>query len=159
MIQGVKIKNLTVRQDVPDVQQSGVKPGFLMEVLRADEEMFEKFGQSTMTVAYPGMIKGFHYHKLQTDMWFVATGKALIVLHDLREDSPTKGETQTLTTGVGEYKLISIPVGVAHGYKVLSEEPVILFYHTTEPYNVKEPDEQVIPHDDKEINFDWSSNG
>src|SRR3989344_6047751 len=156
MIAGVKIKNLKIHQDIPDTEEQATKLGFLMEILRSDEEIFKKFGQSTMTVAYQGTIKGFHYHEVQDDMWFVATGRALIVLHDLRPDSPTFKQTETMYAGQGDYKLISIPVGVAHGYKVLSEEPVILFYHTTEPYNKDNPDEQVIPFDDPSINFNWN---
>lgn len=155
MIEGVKIKELKVWKDKPDLEQPDVKPGFLMEVLRSDENLLRKFGQTTFTVAYPGTIKAFHWHKKQDDLWFVAQGKAMIVLHDLREDSKTKGETQVIYAGEGDYKLILIPVGVAHGYKVLSDEPVLLFYHTTEPYNAKNPDEERIAHNDPKIGFDW----
>ncbi|MDZ4243500.1 MAG: dTDP-4-dehydrorhamnose 3,5-epimerase family protein [Candidatus Doudnabacteria bacterium] len=157
MIDGVKIKNLTVHQDIPDVDQPGVPPGYLMEILREDDEIFKKFGQSTMSVAHKGMIKGFHFHEKQDDLWFVATGKVIIVLHDLRPDSPTFGQTETLYAGKDDYKLVMIPTGVAHGYKVLSEEPVLLFYHTTEVYNPKQPDEKVIPPDDPKINFNWGN--
>ena len=157
MINGVKIKNLTVHQDIPDVDQPGVERGILMEILRTDEEIFSRFGQSTMTVAHPGTIKGFPVHKTQPDLWFMATGKAMIVLHDLRPDSSTYKQTEVLTAGRDDYKLVSIPVGVAHGYKVLPGEPVILFYHTTEPYNKDNPDEQVIPLDDPGIGFDWGA--
>lgn len=165
MIQGVKIKKLVVHQDVPDtpssspsklVGESGNRTGFLMEVLRNNEGLLKKFGQTTFTVAYAGTIKAFHWHKKQDDLWFVATGKAMVVLHDLREDSKTLGETQVIYAGSDDYKLILIPVGVAHGYKVLSDEPVLLFYHTTEPYNAKNPDEERLPHDDPKIDFDWN---
>ena len=155
MIDGVKIKNLAVHKDIPDADQPGIKLGILMEILRADEEIFKKFGQSTITIAYKGTMKGFHVHEIQDDLWFMATGKAFIVLYDAREGSPTGGETQTIFAGEGDYKLVSIPVGVVHGYKVLSEEPVILFYHTTEPYNPAKPDERRIALDDPEINFNW----
>ncbi|MEW6407326.1 MAG: dTDP-4-dehydrorhamnose 3,5-epimerase family protein [Patescibacteria group bacterium] len=155
MINGVKIKALKVWKDKPDLDQPDVKLGFLMEVLRADEGLLKKFGQTTFTVAYPGTIKAFHWHKSQDDLWFVATGKAMIVLHDFRENSKTKGETQVIYAGKDDYKLVVIPVGVAHGYKVLSDEPVLLFYHTTEPYDAKAPDEERIPYDDKKIGFDW----
>lgn len=154
MIKGVKIKKLTVHQDIPD-QRKKVKPGFLMEVLRNDEGLLKQFGQTVFTVAYQGTIKAFHWHKKQDDLWFVATGKAMVVLHDLRENSPTKGETQVIMAGEGDYKLILIPQGVAHGYKVLSDKPVLLFYHTTEPYDAKNPDEERIPFDDQGIGFDW----
>lgn len=156
MIEGVKIKQLTVHKDIPDRDEDIGKPGFLMEVLRDDEQLLSRFGQSTMTLAYEGTIKAFHYHEHQDDLWFVATGKAMVVLHDLREDSPTKGETQVLTAGKDEYKLIVIPIGVAHGYKVLSQEPVILFYHTTSSYNPQQPDEKRLPYNDPSINFDWT---
>lgn len=155
MIEGVKVKILTVHGDDPDVDQKGVKPGYLMEVLRADEGLLRSFGQSTLTVAYPGTIKAFHWHERQDDLWFVATGRAVIVLHDLRQGSPTRGRTQTVFAGAGDYKLILIPVGVAHGYKVVSSDPVLLFYHTTEPYDGKDPDEKRIPYDDAKVGFEW----
>ena len=53
--------------------------------------------------------------------------------------------------------MIVIPVGVAHGYKVVSEEPVLLFYHTTESYDQDNPDEERIPYNDPAIGFDWGS--
>jgi dTDP-4-dehydrorhamnose 3,5-epimerase len=58
--------------------------------------------------------------------------------------------------GRNDYKLIVIPQGVVHGYQVLSDDPVFLFYHVTELYEPKNPDEQRIPHDDSRIHFDWT---
>ncbi|MDO8581694.1 MAG: dTDP-4-dehydrorhamnose 3,5-epimerase family protein [bacterium] len=156
MIDGVKIKTLKVFPDKIDLGEQIKTPGFLMEVLRNDEGLLPRFGQSTFTVAYEGAIKGFHWHKKQDDLWFIATGRAMVVLYDLREGSSTKGETQVMMAGMNDYKLIVIPKGVAHGYKVIGKEPVILFYHTTECYNPKDPDEHRIAWDDKKIGFDWS---
>jgi len=157
MIDGVKIKFLKVFKDIPDTNNPDEKPGYLMEVLRSDENLLQKFGQTTFTVAYPGTIKAFHWHKKQDDLWFIAEGKAQIVLHDLREASPTFGETQVVMAEGETPQLILIPIGVAHGYKVLGEKPALLFYHTTEPYNAKEPDEERIPYDDPVIGFDWEN--
>lgn len=157
MIAGVIVKNLKVHQDIPDTDQTDVKSGFLMEILRSDEEIFKKFGQSTVSFAHPGTIKGFHVHEIQDDLWFMATGRSLIVLHDLRPSSPTYKQTETIYAGKDDYKLVVIPVGVAHGYKVLSDEPVVMFYHTTEPYNAEKPDEKRIPWNDSSIGFDWNA--
>lgn len=157
MIDGVKIKKLKVHKDVPDTNNPDEKPGYLMEVLRSDEELLKKFGQTTFTVAYPGTIKAFHWHKKQDDLWFIAAGRAMIVLYDLRDGSPTKGETQTILADENEPQLVLIPVGVAHGYKALGDKPVLLFYHTTETYNAASPDEQRISYDDKKINFNWNN--
>jgi len=166
MIEGVKIKNLKVWPDIPDTPSSSIpnsggeagggRSGFLMEVLRDDEGLLKKFGQTTFTVAYRGTIKAFHWHESQDDLWFVATGRAIVVLHDLRAESPTQGQTQVIEAGEGDYKLILIPVGVAHGYKVVSDEPVLLFYHTTEHYDAAAPDEKRMPWNDPKIGFDWN---
>ncbi len=156
MIDGVRIKKLKVHKDVSDTNNPDEKPGYLMEVLRADEGLLAKFGQTTFTVAHPGTIKAFHWHKKQDDLWFIAQGRAVIVLYDLRDESSTHGETQTILADENNPQLVVIPKGVAHGYKALGEKPVLLFYHTTEPYNATAPDEERIPHDDPKINFNWN---
>tara|TARA_Y100000817_G_scaffold269539_1_gene227161 strand:+ start:2330 stop:2809 length:480 start_codon:yes stop_codon:yes gene_type:complete len=157
MIDGVKIKNLIVHQDVPDTKDENSKKGFLVEVLRNDDELLDKFGQSTFTIAYHNTIKAFHWHKKQDDLWFISSGKAFVVLYDLRQKSPTYAKKQIISAGKDDYKLILIPRGVCHGYKVVSKEPVALFYHTTENYNVDKPDEYRIPYDDQKIGVDWDS--
>ena len=68
MIDGVKIKNLVIHQDVADQGESGEAPsgekiGILAEVLRADDGLMKKFGQTIFTISYKGTIKAFHWHK------------------------------------------------------------------------------------------------
>lgn len=156
MLDGVKIKELKVRPDVAQGRESMAKPGFLMELVREDERLLSHFGQTTFTVTHPGAIKAFHWHRYQDDVWFVASGKALIVLFDRRENSPTYGQTQVVEAGTGDYKVVVIPAGVVHGFKVLGNEPVHLFYHTTAAYNPAQPDEERLPFDDPSIGFDWA---
>lgn len=155
-IKGVKIKKLKVWKDKPDLEQK-VEPGIFMEVLRDDDQMLENFGQTNFTIAYKDTIKAFHWHKKQDDLWFLSTGRAAIVLYDQREDSPTKGTTEIIYGGKNDYKLVLIPVGVVHGYKVLSDEPCMLFYHVTQHYVANSPDELRIDPFDKKINFDWDN--
>lgn len=157
MIDGVKIKVPKIWSDQAQDREVIGKPGFLMEVVREDEHLLLRFGQTTFSLTHPGAIKAFHWHRNQDDVWFIASGKALVVLYDRREGSPTFGKTEILTAGTGEYKVIVIPAGVVHGYKVLGHDPVLLFYHTTQPYNAKDPDEQRIPYDDPTIGFAWAS--
>lgn len=146
MISGVKIKELKVHKDIPDTEQTA-EIGILMEVVRDDDKLLSRFGQSTMSVAPYGTIKAFHFHKHQDDLWFIASGQAKIVLFDTRESSSTHKQVQIIKAGEGDYKAVLIPVGVAHGYRVLSKEPVILFYHTTKSYNPKNPDEERLSWD------------
>ena len=145
-IEGVLVKKLVRFAD---------ERGYLLEVLRDDFGLLERFGQTTYTMTYPGVIKAFHWHNLQTDLWFVAMGEARVVLHDLREDSPTFRRTQVIYAGESQPLLIVIPPKVAHGYQVLGNRPVGLFYHTTRSYNPKAPDEERIPYDDPTIGFNW----
>ncbi len=130
--------------------------GHFREILRDDDELLRRFGQSSVTRSYPGVIKAFHWHQDQDDIWYVADGMARIVLYDRRPDSPTRGTTQVIYSGEDNPSIVLIPTGIAHGYQVLGNKPVMLFYHVTKAYNPKAPDEQRIPHDDPEIGFDWS---
>lgn len=148
MIHGVEIKKLVTHPD---------DRGFFRELLRSDDPFYSGFGQTSVTVTYPGVIKAFHYHEKQDDIWYVAEGMAQCVLYDLRQDSPTHKETQVIVAGEQNPVLIKIPIGVAHGYRVLGPKPVMLFYHTTLPYDPKNPDEKRIPWDDPGIGFDWTT--
>jgi dTDP-4-dehydrorhamnose 3,5-epimerase len=131
--------------------------GFFREVLRDDDKLLSNFGQTSVTVTYPGVIKAFHYHEKQDDLWYVASGMAQVVLYDMREDSDTYKQTQVIYAGEQNPVLIKIPIGVAHGYRVLGDKPVMLFYHTTMSYDAKNPDEKRIPFDDPGIGFDWTT--
>jgi dTDP-4-dehydrorhamnose 3,5-epimerase len=130
--------------------------GYFREILRDDDNLLRRFGQTAMTKTYPGVIKAFHWHQDQDDLWYVMDGMARVVLYDRRPDSPTCGQTQVIYAGRDNPVLIYIPTGLAHGYQVLGSEPVVLFYHVTKSYDPKNPDEMRIPFDDPEIGFDWS---
>ena len=130
--------------------------GYFREILRDDDNLLRHFGQTSITRTYPGVIKAFHWHKDQDDLWYVADGMVRVVLYDRRPDSPTCGETQVIYAGEDNPVLIFIPTGVAHGYQVIGNKPVLLFYHVTKSYDPANPDEERIPFDDPEIGFDWS---
>lgn len=148
-IDGVTVKELVRHPD---------DRGFFEEILRDDDELLRRFGQASLSMTYPGVIKAFHYHKRQDDLWFFPVGAAQVVLHDLRPESATRGVTQVLYAGEDHPRLIVIPVGVAHGYRVLGAKPLMIVYFTTESYQAGNPDEHRIPWDDAEIGFDWTTN-
>ena len=146
-INGVVIKKLITHSD---------DRGYFREVVREDEQLLQHFGQSAVTKTYPGVIKAFHWHNHQDDVWYVVDGMARVVLYDRRPGSATEGVTQVLYAGEDNPVVILIPIGVAHGYQVLGNKPMVLFYHVTQAYDPKAPDEQRIPFDDPQIGFDWS---
>ncbi len=145
------IKDVTVKNLIKHVDDRG----FFMEILRDDDKLLKRFGQASMSMTYPGVVKAFHYHKRQDDLWFFPSGNAQVVLHDLREDSPTKGETNVFYMGENNPILLFIPAGVAHGYRVLGNMPATIVYFTTESYDRQKPDEYRIAWDDPAIGFDW----
>ncbi|MFY0802954.1 dTDP-4-dehydrorhamnose 3,5-epimerase family protein [Peribacillus frigoritolerans] len=149
MIEGVKVKKLVKHCD---------DRGFFTELVRDDEpELLSRFGQASCSMSYPGVIKAFHYHEKQDDLWFFPSGNAQVVLFDLREGSSTKGETDVYYMGEENPIMLMIPKGVAHGYRVLGQKPATILYFTTESYNPKNPDEKRINWDDSEIGFSWKT--
>jgi dTDP-4-dehydrorhamnose 3,5-epimerase len=69
----------------------------------------------------PGVIKAFHLHRRQTDVWFVPPGdKMLVVLLDVRAGSKSRGAQRRVVLGDGAARLLRIPPGVAHGVKNLA---------------------------------------
>jgi dTDP-4-dehydrorhamnose 3,5-epimerase len=145
-IKGVLTKKLRV---IPDER------GKLMEILRCDDPFFQKFGQVYLSVVYPGVVKGWHYHKLQTDNFVVIKGMAKVVLYDRREDSPTAGKLQEFFIGDQNPLLITIPPGVVHGMKGIGTESAYLINCPTEPYNYTQPDEYRLPPHGDEIPYNW----
>ena len=144
-IEGVKVKKLVTHLTAD---------GYFREILRDEDGLMEKFGQSSHSVTLPGSIKAFHYHNLQDDLWYILSGQARVVLVDMRPKSPTFETIKEIFMGPQDPKLLLIPKGVAHGFQVLGLEPVVLVYHTTQHYNPT--DEVRIPYDDKKIGFDWT---
>ena len=69
----------------------------------------------------PGVIKAFHLHRRQTDVWFIPAGdKMLLVLLDVRAESRSRNVQRRLVLGDGTSRLVRIPPGVAHGVKNLA---------------------------------------
>ena len=146
MIKGAMVKDLKV---IPDER------GRLMEILRNDDEMFEEFGQVYMTTAYPGIIKAWHYHKLQSDNLTCIKGKILLAIYDPRENSPTYGELNDFIISLDNPKLIHIPPGIYHGFKNVGESEAIVVNTITKPYNHDNPDEYRVDAFNEKIGYKW----
>ena len=146
MIDGVEIKNLRL---VPDER------GHLMEMLRSDDELFEKFGQAYVTTTYPGVIKGWHMHSRQSDNVVCVRGMIKLALYDVREGSASLGEVTEVFLGEHRPVLVHIPMGVYHGWKCISEQEAYIVNMPTELYDYDDPDEHRLPFDTDEIPYEW----
>lgn len=102
------------------------------------------------------VLVGLHYHLHQSDYWYVPFGQMRVVLHDLREGSPTDRATFSCDLGTRPdgshcHDGIYIPPGVAHGFAALSD--CTLNYLVDAYYNPA--DELGVRWDDPEIGGDW----
>lgn len=146
MIEGVKVKKLKV---IPDER------GRLMEIFRRDDEIFEKFGQVYMTTAYPGIVKAWHYHKIQTDNLTCIKGKIKLALYDARPGSITFKKIDEFVISLDDPKVVQIPPLVYHGFKCVGKDEAIVINTITETYSKANPDEYRLDPYDSEICYDW----
>jgi len=144
MIDGVVVKPL---MRIPDER------GFIMHMLRVTDPEFEQFGEIYFSTAYPGVIKGWHFHKEMTLNYAVVVGMIKLVLFDDREGSPTRGEVQELFIGRENYQLVKIPPRVWNGLKTVGNEMAIIANCATLPHD---PDEIVRRSPfDPSVPYDW----
>ena len=139
----------------PDLH--GDERGFFVETYR--REWFPRgreMVQGNRGDRQAGSIVGLHYHLHQADYWYVPYGRARVVLHDLRESSPT--DRSTLTLDLGEqangsfsHRGVFIPPGVAHGFAALTD--MTITYLVDGYYNPA--DELGVAWDDPEVGADW----
>ena len=147
-IEGVKTKPLRL---IPDER------GWLMEILRADEaELFTKFGQVYVSATYPGVVKAWHYHKMQVDNFACVAGMVKLVLVDTRADSPTNGAVNEFFVGTQNPTLVQVPNLVYHGWKCISPELCTGRQRPDRAVSLRaSPDEyRLEPHDT--LPYDWT---
>lgn len=148
MIEGVHVREL--RKNVDD-------RGYLMEVLRSDwGDVFTRFGQAYVSLNYPGVVRGWHYHRKQFDVFVCVSGMIKVPLYDAREESPSRGRIVEFVIGEDRPAAILIPPGVYHGYMTLGTRPSLLLNLPSELYDASAPDEQRAPYDSPDIPYDWA---
>ena len=107
--------------------------------------------QGNRSTKQAGAVVGLHYHLHQSDYWYVLDGTARVVLHDLRQGSPTDGATLSLDLSGDRDRGLFIPPGVAHGFASLTD--LTLWYLVDGYYNAE--DELGVAWDDPAIGGDW----
>ncbi len=146
LIQDVKVKQLKPIAD---------ERGRLMELLRSDEPIFERFGQVYVTVCKPRIVKGWHYHKVQTDHFVCLQGKAKVVLYDARPNSKTYKMINEFIMGWDNSIMVKIPTYVYHGFTATGSEDAMILNIPTEVYKYSDPDEFRASPFTPEIPYNW----
>jgi dTDP-4-dehydrorhamnose 3,5-epimerase len=146
-VAGVLVSDLVVHPD---------DRGRLFEILRNDDPAFTGFGQAYVTTTYPGVVKAWHRHARQDDVFCCLSGMIKLVIHDRREGSLSVGLTDEIWLGEHKLRRVHVPRGTWHGWVCVSEKEAMILNLVTEPYNAAAPDEERLPpHDNGLFDYAW----
>ena len=99
--------------------------GAVLHMLRADDPLFEGFGEIYFSVVRAGVIKAWKRHSRMIQHFAVPSGNIRLVIFDARNDSPTNGQLQEILTGEDHYARVRIPPGVWYGFQALERDAMI----------------------------------
>jgi dTDP-4-dehydrorhamnose 3,5-epimerase len=140
----------------------GDERGFFMESyserLFAELGIIERFVQDNHSFSAQNVLRGLHYQiqHAQGKLVRVGDGEILDVAVDLRRSSPTFGKWEAVRLSGTNKKMMWIPAGFAHGFRVVSESAHVL-YKATDYY---EPQfERTLSWNDPHLNIDWELEG
>ncbi len=136
----------------------GDERGFFLESY--NEQAFaavgirERFVQDNHSYSERNVLRGLHYQvrQVQGKLVRVAVGEILDVAVDLRRSSPTFGKWEGVRLSGENKRMLWIPAGFAHGFRVISETAHVL-YKATDFYAPQ--DERTLAWNDPQLKIDW----
>lgn len=99
-------------------------------------------GQINFSMQYPGVVKAWHRHRLQTDFWSVLVGHIKVGVYDQEHD-----KAWSIVIGEKRPGTVIIPPPLWHGAATVGNTPAGLLYYVTHSYNPEQPDEERAAHD------------
>ena len=116
------------------------------------------FVQDNHSYSMRRVVRGLHYQigRPQGKLIRVVLGEILDVIVDLRRSSPTFGRWEGITLSGTNKRMLWIPVGFAHGFRVVSADAHVL-YKTTDFYSPTH--ERVLAWNDPAVGVDWQLDG
>lgn len=99
-------------------------------------------GQMNFSMQYPGVVKAWHRHRLQTDFWVPVIGHLKVGVYRAEDDV-----AWMCVTGEQRRGVIVIPPGLWHGAAAVGAVPAGLLYYVTHAYDPAAPDEERRAHD------------
>ena len=140
----------------------GDERGFFLESYNergfAEAGIPERFVQDNHSFSQRNVLRGLHYQiqHAQGKLVRVVLGEILDVAVDLRRSSLTFGKSEVVRLSGQNKRILWIPAGFAHGFRVLSETAHVL-YKATDYY---EPEyERTLAWNDQDLNIRWELDG
>lgn len=106
-----------------------------MHMVRSDDPLFAGFGEIYFSITNPGVVKGWHRHEEQSNLFSCISGTLMLALYDGRETSPTFGDVQTIVFGDEAHKVVRIPAGVIYSWKNIGSTPALLANLASHPHD------------------------
>ena len=118
----------------------------------------ERFVQDNHSYSSRNVLRGLHYQiqHAQGKLVRVGQGEILDVAVDMRRKSPTFGKWEAVRLSGANKKMMWIPAGFAHGFRVISEAAHVL-YKTTDYYAPEY--ERTLAWNDPDLNVNWELDG
>lgn len=119
--------------------------GWLMELFRSDEiDPSQTPVMGYVSQTDPDIVRGPHEHEHQTDHFVITgPGEFEFCLWDDRESSATVGKRMIVRAGGGKSMRITVPPGVVHAYRNISDRPAQLLNFPDKLYAGKHRSEPV----------------
>ena len=114
----------------------------------------DRFVQDNHSYSARNVLRGLHYQvgHPQGKLVRVVAGEIFDVAVDLRRGSPTFGKWDGVILSGDNFRMLWIPAGLAHGFRVLSDGAHVL-YKATDFYH---PEcERTLSWDDPAVNINW----
>ena len=118
----------------------------------------ERFVQDNHSSSRRNVLRGLHYQvkHSQGKLVRVVEGEILDVAVDLRRSSPAFGRWEAVHLSGENKRMLWIPVGFAHGFRVISEKAQVL-YKATDYYAPEH--ERTVAWNDPDLKIDWKVEG
>jgi dTDP-4-dehydrorhamnose 3,5-epimerase len=140
----------------------GDERGFFLESYNertfAEAGIRERFVQDNHSYSSRNVVRGLHYQirQPQGKLVRVVEGEILDVAVDLRKGSASFGKWESFTLSGGNKRMLWIPAGLAHGFRVVSAAAHVL-YKATDFYAPEY--ERTLAWNDADLKIDWQLNG
>jgi dTDP-4-dehydrorhamnose 3,5-epimerase len=140
----------------------GDERGFFFESynrrIMAEVGIVEEFVQDNHSCSARNVLRGLHYQLKhpQGKLVRVAEGGILDVAVDMRRSSPTFGRWEAVRLSGENKRMLWIPAGFAHGFRVLSERAHVL-YKATDFYSPEH--ERTLAWNDPQLRINWELDG